>query len=211
MEISKLKEFLQFVDAKDFEKEVDLHIHTSCSDGKLSTVDVIKKVINEGYKTISITDHNTIEAYKHLESLDCNGLNIIKGVEFDCWHGYTLLHILGYGIDINNVELLNICAKSKIATEADIVRFFNKRKAKDVIKVIKHAGGIPVLAHPACCWNLNIKKMVQKLMGYGLEGLEVYYPYKRHRGIIKFYTNHYIDQLADEFCLLKTGGSDRHY
>jgi hypothetical protein len=210
MDTFELKKILTSLNSANFGKNIDLHIHTDCSDGRLPTQNIIEKTFNEGYKLISITDHNTIDAYKSMPLANYKDFTVIKGIEFDCWHGYTLLHILGYGIDIENEELLSFCAKNKMATELDIVRFFNKRKAKDVIKAIKNAGGIPVLAHPACCWNVNIKKMIEKLVDFGMEGLEVYYPYRRHRGIIKFYSINHIEKIADELDLIKTGGSDRH-
>jgi predicted metal-dependent phosphoesterase TrpH len=205
-----LRKFLNSLDTGSFRQNVDLHIHTDCSDGELSVQNTVEKVFNEGFKIISITDHNTVEAYNRLDLSNYDDLTIVKGVEFDCWYGYTLLHILGYGINTENQELFNLCAKNKISTELDIVRFYNKRKTKNVIQTIKNTGGIPILAHPACCWNINIEKMVKKLIDFGLEGLEVYYPYKRHRGIIKFYTINHIKKIADDLHLIKTGGSDRH-
>jgi hypothetical protein len=211
MENINCYEFLNSLNPDDFGKTVDLHLHTNCSDGKLSVQETLDKNINKGINILSITDHNTIEAYKNLNFDNVENIKIINGVEFDCWYGYTLLHILGYGIDIENKSLLDICAKKKSSTELDIVRFFNKRNAKDVITAIKNAGGVPVLAHPACCWNVNIKKMIKDLVQMGLEGLEVYYPYKRHRGFIKFYTIKQIKNIADEMGLLLTGGSDSHY
>ena len=44
----------------------------------------------------------------------------------------------------------------------------------------------------------------------GLDGIEVYYPYKRHRGIIKFHSRHNIKALAQKYNLIMTGGTDEH-
>ncbi|MFH0702491.1 MAG: PHP domain-containing protein [bacterium] len=194
----------------DFYENVNLHIHTSLSDGILSPLEVVEEAKKINLKLISITDHNSIEAYKLMDFEDFDGLKIIAGVEFDCWHKSTLLHILGYGFNINDKKLTEICSKNSNGTKLDFVRFFNKRKAKDVINIIKEAGGIAVLAHPACCWSLNIKKMIKKLQLFGLDGLELYYPYKGHRGMIKFYSVKKIKELALELNLLITGGTDCH-
>ena len=81
---------------------------------------------------------------------------------------------------------------------------------KDLITAIHNAGGIAVLAHPACCWALSHDHFVKKLISYGLDGIEVFYPYKRHRGIVKFTTVHNIEKIADKYGLIKTGGTDLH-
>ncbi len=134
-------------------------------------MDIIEHAINKDLKYISITDHNTIEAYKHINSLDAGNLEIITGVEFDCWYKSNFMHILGYGIDLNDEELNNLCAKNPNETKLDIVRIFTPRKAPEVIKTIKNAGGVAVLAHPCCCWNLNIQKMIYELKSFGLTAL----------------------------------------
>lgn len=194
----------------DYYKNANLHIHTSFSDGKLHPSEIIELALKKNLKYISITDHNTIEAYKHLENKEFDNLQIITGVEFDCWYKSNFMHILGYGIDLNNKKLNDFCAKNKKETELDIVRIFTQRKTPEIIKAIKDACGIAVLAHPCCCWNINIKKMITELKSFGLDGVEVYYPYTRHRAVVKFHTIKKIKSIAQELNLLITGGTDCH-
>ena len=101
-------------------------------------------------------------------------------------------------------------AKSKRGTDMDIIRIFSRRNVKKLIEAIHQAGGIAVLAHPACCWALDLEKFVQKLIVLGLDGLEVYYPYNRHRGIFKFHTSETVMAIADKYNMIKTGGTDCH-
>ena len=194
----------------DYYKNANLHIHTSFSDGKLHPSEIISLAVNKNLKYISITDHNTLEAYKHIDVIGNNNLQIITGIEFDCWYKSNFMHILGYGIDLNNESLQNLCAKKPNETKLDIIRISTTRKAPEVIKTIKNAGGIAVLAHPCCCWNFNIKKMITELKSFGLDGAEVYYPYIRHRAIVKFHTIKKIRAIAEELNLLITGGTDCH-
>lgn len=201
----------------DYYKDINLHIHTNFSDGKLSPAEIIQLAREKNFKYISITDHNTVEAYKcsELDSyaalrMTNNDLKIITGVEFDCWYKSNYMHILGYGIDLSNKNLQNLCAKNPNESKLDIVRIFTTRKSPEVIKTIKEAGGVAVLAHPCCCWNINIKKMIEELKNFGLDGLEVYYPYIRHRAIVKFHTVRKIKRIAQELNLLTTGGTDCH-
>lgn len=198
----EIKNFTQ----KDFETDrVNLHIHTNFSDGKADAFDIIRQAKEKNYKKIAICDHNTIEAHKHIKDEI-----LMPAVEFDVWCGYVFMHLLAYGIDANNEELQSFCAKNKKETELDIVRIFAKRDIKKLIQAIHNAGGIAVLAHPACCWAISLDRFVKKLISYGLDGIEVYYPYKRHRGIIKFHTAETVAKIANKYNLIKTGGTDLH-
>lgn len=201
------KELIKSFKKEDFENNlVNLHIHTTYSDGEGNFSDIVAQAKAFGYKKIAISDHNTLNGYLENSIDDI----LIPAIEFDVWCGYVFLHLLAYGIDVNNPELQSFCAKSKRETEWDIVRIFSTRNIKKLIKAIHNAGGIAVLAHPACCWALSHDMFVKKLISYGLDGIEVYYPYKRHRGIIKFTTAHHIEKIADKYGLIKTGGTDLH-
>ena len=70
-----------------------------------------------------------------------------------------------------------------------------------VIRVIREAGGVPVLAHPV---YLKRDALIEAFVKDGLVGLEVY-----HSGHTPELVRHY-EQLADHLKLLKTGGSDSH-
>lgn len=70
-----------------------------------------------------------------------------------------------------------------------------------VIRVIREAEGIPVLAHPI---YLGRDELIEQFVAQGLVGLEAY-----HSGHPPEKVRHY-EQLADRLKLLKTGGSDSH-
>ena len=203
------KEIIKSFTKEDYSRNlVNLHIHTVFSDGLAEAENIVKQAKEKGYKKIAVCDHNTVDAYLKTDILKED--IVIPAVEFDVWCGYVFMHLLGYGIDVNNEDLKPFFAKTKKETEADIVRIFSTRNIKKLITAIHAAGGIAVLAHPACCWALSMDRFIKKLISYGLDGLEVYYPYQRHRGIIKFRTARHIEKLADKYNLIKTGGTDLH-
>lgn len=194
----------------DYYKNANFHIHSSCSDGKLSPQKIIENAMKLDLKYISITDHNTLDAYTHIKDYCNESLRVITGVEFDCWYKGTLLHILGYEVDTNNEELNKICGKNNTEKKTDFVRFFNKRCAKKVIKTIKDAGGTAILAHPGCTLRINFKNFIKELKSYGLDGLEVYYPYKSYKKLIHFHTQEKLIKVCKDLNLSLTGGSDCH-
>ncbi len=203
-----IKELFKSFNQKDFYSKVNLHIHSNFSDGEYSFDDLIEQAKNLNMKYISITDHNTIQGYLNSKYKDDEIL--IKGVEFDCMYNFTLLHILGYGIDPNNKDLQAICANCETEQKNDLIRLFKSRHPKKVIEAIHKANGIAILAHPCCCNVLFLDNFVKKLVSFGLDGIETYYPYDRLRGIIKFSSSKLPPKLAKKYDLIQTGGSDEH-
>lgn len=184
---------------------VNLHIHTTYSDGKAQFQNIVKQSKEKNCKLIAITDHNTING--HVENPDCG---VLTGVEFDVWYKYIFLHLLAYGIDTKSKHLEPFLAITKKETEWDIIRFFAKRDIKALIDAIHKSGGIAVLAHPCCCWALSLENFIKDLTAIGLDGIEVYYPYPRWRKYIKFSSPDNVENLAEKYHLLKTGGTDLH-
>lgn len=203
------KELIKSFTKEDYGKDVNLHIHSTYSDGGVNADELVEQAKRIGLRYIAISDHNTLNAY--LETDILNDETVIPAIEFDCWYGTVFLHMLGYGIDPNNKELQALCAKTKRGTEADWVRIFSFKHPKTIINAIHNAGGIAVLAHPACCFTYTgLDRLVKNLKKLGMDGIEAYYPYARHRKIVKFHSSKTAEILGDKYNLIKTGGTDEH-
>lgn len=205
--MENLRTLLSRFNKEDYDaNRINLHIHTNYSDGEGDCKQILNAAKSKGYKLISITDHNTLDAHKTLSDEI-----LLTGVEFDCWFGYVFIHLLAYGIDINNNKITTFLAKSKKDTESVIPRLFTNRNVKKLIESIHEAGGIAVLAHPACYWAFNLENLVTNLMKIGLDGIEVYYPYPRFRKFVRFHTAKEVLKIAEKYPqLIKTGGTDFH-
>ncbi len=102
-------------------------------------------------------------------------------------------------------------AKNRTETEGVLIRLLPKRNVKKLIKAIHEAGGIAVLAHPACCWALSLERLVKNLVKIGLDGIETYYPYPRFRKFAKFHSAKDVLKIAEKYPgLIRTGGTDFH-
>lgn len=201
------KELIKQISDKDYQcNRINLHIHSTYSDGKASFEEIEEQAVQiKRYKHFSITDHNTVQGY--LEHPDTKA---IVGVEFDVWYKFIFLHLLAYGFDVNHESMQKFYSKNKRGTEMDIVRIFARRNLKDLINAIHEAGGIAVLAHPCCCWTLSLDGFIKELKSIGLDGVEVYYPYPRWRKYLKFSNPDQVGKIADKYELIKTGGTDCH-
>lgn len=251
-------------------KYIDLHMHSSYSDGQFSPEQIIELAKENNVDTISITDHDDFNSAKKLQEISCENIRYINGIELSCIIGINgkkkVIHILGYGFNLENIELENRLTEKKILREQvnknyllkmqkelkflseydfeqiifdKFIRFsrlilecvengeytleqLNKIKdyiqqnkmiypnyefiASEAIKLIKQAGGIPVLAHPYQ-YQLNLseeKKILTMLKEMGLEGLEVYHSGDSIQGM------RLRQKLAIEFDLLQSLGSDFH-
>lgn len=95
--------------------------------------------------------------------------------------------------------------------KAHVQRLFSLTVA-DAADVIKAAGGLPVLAHPAAYGpRIDPPTLVANAAAAGAQGVEVYYPYDDGRRAAG--RSHWIarlEQLAHELGLLATGGTDFH-
>ena len=110
---------------------VDLHVHSTASDGKLSPEAVVAKAAGLGLKVLALTDHDSIEgivpALKAAE--DFPELKVIPGVEISTDIPEGQAHVLGYYIDFHGHEL-----------QAALERFRDSRERRARGMVDKLAG-----------------------------------------------------------------------
>jgi len=132
----------------------------------------------------------------------------------------------GIDLSMEDIELSNSIGRSHIANamvkkgyydnyKTAFMSFLVKDKPayvkgyklnyREAIKVIRDAGGIPVLAHPGQVYRgLAIENLIKELKFFGLMGLEVYHPSHMREDSNGFYN------LAKKYKLIITGGSDYH-
>ncbi len=102
--------------------EIDLHIHTTESDGLLAVDEVLSIASKRGLNLISITDHDTtLGVEKALKIVDKYPIKIIPGIEFSTFYKDEEIHLLGYYKSIDN-ELLQKRLKTIRAERTEITR-----------------------------------------------------------------------------------------
>lgn len=92
--------------------KADLHTHTTCSDGSFSPEELIAHAKEIGLSALSITDHDTIDAYKRaIPAAKAAGIILGSGVEFSALFKSMSVHVLGYDIDLHSIPLHAFCAR----------------------------------------------------------------------------------------------------
>lgn len=87
----------------------DLHMHSTASDGGYSPTELIKKCREVGLEYIALTDHDTVAGVG--EAIDAGiqfGVKVIPGIELSTKVSGKSVHMLGYGIDWKDENLLAI-------------------------------------------------------------------------------------------------------
>lgn len=133
--------------------KIDLHIHTTYSDGAFSPEQVVDTALDCDLDVIALTDHDNILSHKiALDYVKNQGLKleIIPGVEINTiYKGYEV-HILGYFMDVNNnefQELLKTQQQARINQTTQIVELLNKKagirvKYEDIKSLVAQGGSI---------------------------------------------------------------------
>lgn len=88
-------------------KNIDLHIHSTNSDGLLTVAQIFEEAKKKGLKAISITDHDCVYGVKEaMIEAEKQEIEFVSGIEISSYYKNYDIHILGYFIDSKNSDLL---------------------------------------------------------------------------------------------------------
>ncbi len=98
---------------------IDLHVHSSASDGSLTPEEVVDLAKNAGLSVFALTDHDTVDGVKAALShaKETGGIEVIPGIELSCYYGKREIHIVGLFVDYENPDFLDALLKLKQARE----------------------------------------------------------------------------------------------
>jgi len=120
---------------------IDLHTHSTMSDGTLTPRELAFYAKAKGLFAIALTDHDTTAGIAEcIKAGNMVGLKVIPGIEISCKYHKIEIHLLGYYIDIENQTLQDVIAK-----------ILNERKARNV-KMIER---LTELGYPITMKDLN--------------------------------------------------------
>ena len=93
---------------------IDLHLHTTASDGAFAPAELVGMAHEAGLDCIAITDHDSTDGVAAAQEAGQHcGVRVIAGIEFNTmWHGQSV-HILGYFVDTEHPELQAVVARQR--------------------------------------------------------------------------------------------------
>lgn len=244
---------------------IDLHVHTTASDGTCPPEKVAELAVSQGLSAIAITDHDTVSgfaaAYEAGQQL---GLEVVPGIEISTKYGRAV-HVLGYYIDLaspsldaildwivndrdsRNRKMAELMAADGLPVSYEMMhqrfgevigrphfaavlvelglahsiqdafdryvekgqKYYQPRTILPIekaVEIIVDAGGVPVLAHPFQ-YRMDdalLRELIELCMSCGLKGMECRYTGYTEEMVV------YLEALAAEYGLIRTGGSDFH-
>jgi hypothetical protein len=94
---------------------IDLHMHTTASDGRLTPVELVARAAAAGLTTISVTDHDTVAAIDEVTAAaqQC-GIRVIPGIEITSIDEGRDVHLLGYLFDTTSPQLSELLVSQRL-------------------------------------------------------------------------------------------------
>jgi predicted metal-dependent phosphoesterase TrpH len=88
------------------QSKIDLHVHTTVSDGTLSPSEVVKEAAARGVSILGIADHDITDGLPEAQqAAEGTGITLVPGVELSVGAGKREIHVLGYFVDHRQREL----------------------------------------------------------------------------------------------------------
>jgi len=100
---------------------IDLHLHTTASDGRCTPSELVERCLAAGLRVIAVTDHDTIAAGEEVERAATDrGIHAVSGIEITAIDGGVDQHILGYFLDRTNSGLSRFLARQRLTRIARV-------------------------------------------------------------------------------------------
>jgi len=126
------------------EKLIDLHIHSTFSDGLLTPRRIVETAGKLGICAIAVTDHDDVRAYAEAQTAGLEmGIEVVPGIELSSVEAGAEIHLLGYYIDPHNEPLLQF---------TQLFRTHRDQRARQILQRLGNLGlNIPfeILKHKA--------------------------------------------------------------
>jgi 3',5'-nucleoside bisphosphate phosphatase len=88
--------------------DLDLHLHSTASDGTASPSEVVSYAVEARLDVIALTDHDTVQGVPEaLRAAEGHPIQVIPGIEVSCSHEDSEIHVLGYFVDASDETLLS--------------------------------------------------------------------------------------------------------
>ncbi len=114
--------------------KVDLHIHSTYSDGSLGPRKIVARVIERQLSVIAITDHDTVNHFPEMRELAGEGgpTALLAGTEFSSLFHDREIHILGYDLDPEDQELRRHLERVRLRREERAHRILERLERSNV-------------------------------------------------------------------------------
>jgi hypothetical protein len=116
---------------------IDLHMHSTFSDGLCSPTELVNKAVAKNLAAISLTDHDCLDGVDEaIAAGRQSNVEVLSGVELSCEFKGRDLHILGYGVDPDHIEF------------QEMLQRFRDTRHKRGLKIIEKLNKLGIAIEP---------------------------------------------------------------
>lgn len=131
---------------------IDLHMHSTCSDGTYAPAELVRLAEAAGLTHMSLTDHDTADGLEEARAeAERRGIAFIGGLEISAEYDVGTMHILGYGFDPDSPQLrekLGFVQRSRAERNPKIVQRLNELGVAITFDEVKAASGGGLIGRP---------------------------------------------------------------
>ena len=140
---------------------VDLHCHTTASDGGLSPKELVARAASLGIEVLAITDHDTTQGVPEARSeARRQGVVLVPGVEISAVSGRKEIHLLGYFVDPDHAGLQTLLSRAREARRTRARQMLERLGELGLPvewdRLVEVSGGVVPLAAPT--WRPRFSK-----------------------------------------------------
>ncbi|MBR4790812.1 MAG: PHP domain-containing protein [Treponema sp.] len=144
---------------------IDLHVHTTASDGQYTPAQIIEKAAEKNISTIAITDHDTVAGLEEgAAAAKKHGITFVPGVELNISYPTGEFHLLGLGfkqISLSLTEILDNLVKNRELRNAQIIEKMREAGVDITLEEMQTDFPDTVLGRPHFAAELVNKKVVK--------------------------------------------------
>ncbi len=105
--------------------KIDLHSHTTASDGRLSPTELVERAVSFDVKVLAITDHDSVsgldEAHAAIKEQNLP-LQLIDGIEISTLWSNKDIHVVGLNLDIHHPDLVELIKNQEARRDARAIK-----------------------------------------------------------------------------------------
>jgi predicted metal-dependent phosphoesterase TrpH len=106
---------------------IDLHLHTTASDGGSTPDELVQEAVAAGITTLAVTDHDTLAAVPDvLAAARAAGVTALAGIEITAVHDGRDVHVLGYFVDPADTPLNEFLARQRADRRRRVIEIANR-------------------------------------------------------------------------------------
>lgn len=156
---------------------VDLHAHTTASDGRATPQELIARAVAADLQAVAVTDHDTLDGLPEAQlAADAAGISLVHGIELSTIDGAREVHLLGLhlaGTAALATRLVEV-QSARVDRAVEIVAKLNKLGMPVTIEMVQHeaAGGAVGRPHVARAlvaggWVRDMRDAFDRYLGDG--------------------------------------------